>query len=266
MPELPEVQTIVNELQKTITGKKISQIDELRKGTVINRLDESVLNNTGRIIQIKRNGKYISIDTDRGITLVVHLRMTGKLIYSKQAELCRHTRAIVSFSDSSGLLFDDVRTFGKIEIISSDTNLISLKKIGEEPLSKNFDTEKVISKLTNSSSLIKTLLLRQDIIAGLGNIYVNEALFRSKISPLRTGSSLTECETILLLKNIKKVLGEAIRHNGTTISDYRRIDDKAGEFQNFLQVYQKKKCICGAEIIRVKQGGRSSFYCPNCQK
>ncbi|MCK4696352.1 MAG: bifunctional DNA-formamidopyrimidine glycosylase/DNA-(apurinic or apyrimidinic site) lyase [Candidatus Cloacimonetes bacterium] len=266
MPELPEVQTIVNGLKKIVLGKKIFSLDEFRKGTIQNFVSENIPE-LGIIISIKRRGKYIIIETSNDYKLIIHLRMTGKLIYESSPEkISSHERANFIFEDNKKLIFDDTRAFGKIHIYKKDDKVKALEKLGLEPFSENFN-EKYLKKIFKTrKSPIKNLLLNQNIVAGLGNIYTNEILFRAKVSPITKGNKLTLEKLKTIVEHTREVLKEAIKYNGTTISDYRSVEDKTGEFQNFLNVYHKEYCKCGHQIKRIKQAGRSTYYCPVCQK
>ena len=266
MPELPEVQTIVTGLNEKILNKKIISIYENRKGTVQNFVEIPICE-IGSIISISRRGKYIILETSNEYKFVIHLRMTGKLIFEKSLEKkSAHERAYFIFEDKTKLIFDDTRTFGKIQIYKKDDKIESLEKLGLEPLSNELTAEYLKKKFENRKSSIKYLLLNQSIIAGLGNIYVCEILFRAKISPQKSGNKLSLKKINLIVKKTKEVLTEAIKFNGTTISDYRSVEDKTGEFQKFLKVYGKKECEKGHQIKRIKQAGRSTYYCPDCQK
>ncbi|RLC47504.1 MAG: bifunctional DNA-formamidopyrimidine glycosylase/DNA-(apurinic or apyrimidinic site) lyase [Candidatus Cloacimonadota bacterium] len=263
MPELPEVQTIINGLNQKVLGKEIQKIIELRSGTLEWQIPITSL---GKIESISRRGKYIILQTSLHYKLVIHLRMTGKLIFERDLDkTSSHSRAEIIFADKTKLIFDDVRTFGKIEVMKKNDDIPALKKLGAEPLSNEFDAEYLIDKLRNIKAPIKTVLLDQSVIAGLGNIYVAEILYRCKIDPRKAGKTLRTAQIKEIIKYTKVVLQEAIKHNGTTISDYRSVEDKSGEFQNFLNVYGKKTCECGAEIHKIKQAGRSTYFCNICQ-
>jgi len=264
MPELPEVQTVINGLNQKVLEKEIKEILEFRPGTVIWNMPITSL---GKIQSVSRRGKYIIIQTSRDFKLVIHLRMTGKLIFETDlAKTLNHARAELVFSDNTKLIFNDVRTFGKIQICKKDEEVESLEKLGLEPLSDEFDTRYLRNKLKNRKAPIKNILLDQRVISGLGNIYVAEILFRSKINPRVPGNRITKKQLESIVLETKTVLQEAIKHNGTTISDYRNVEDKTGEFQNFLKVYRKENCECGHQIKKIKQAGRSTYYCPVCQK
>lgn len=266
MPELPEVQTIVSELKKKVLKKKIISLFEHRMGTVQNFMGKKNCE-FGAINSIKRRGKYIIFETSENLQIIFHLRMTGKLIFENESEKSsKYSRAEIIFSDNSKLIFDDVRAFGKIQIYQQNAKIESIEKLGVEPLTDDFNEKYLKNILKNKKAPIKNLLLNQHLVAGLGNIYVAELLYRAKISPKKEGRELTSKEIAKIVKQTKLVLQEAIKHNGTTISDYRSIYNKTGEFQNFLKVYQKKVCECGNEISRIKQAGRSTYYCSKCQK
>ncbi|MCD4796929.1 MAG: bifunctional DNA-formamidopyrimidine glycosylase/DNA-(apurinic or apyrimidinic site) lyase [Candidatus Cloacimonetes bacterium] len=266
MPELPEVQTIVNGLNKKGLNKKIVSMNEIRKGTIQNFVGENI-SEIGVISSIKRRGKYIIIKTSKKLKLIIHLRMTGKLIFETElTKTSDHTRAELVFSDNTKLIFDDVRAFGKIQIYNKEDEVESLEKLGLEPFSKDFNEKYLKMKFKNRKSHIKSLLLNQRVVAGLGNIYVNEILYRARISPKKKGNQISLKKLKTIVEKAKEVLEKAIKHNGTTISDYRSVEDKTGKFQNFLKVYQKEYCECGHQIKKVKQAGRSTYYCPVCQK
>ncbi|MEA2097175.1 MAG: bifunctional DNA-formamidopyrimidine glycosylase/DNA-(apurinic or apyrimidinic site) lyase [Candidatus Cloacimonadota bacterium] len=266
MPELPEVQTIITGLNEKILNKNIVSIIDKRAGTLI--IDEDLkLCEFGKIRSIERRGKYIIIKTSEDLKLIVHLRMTGKLIFEKDINsTSSHSRAEIIFSDKTKLIFDDVRTFGKIQILKKDNEVSAIMNLGVEPLSDEFDMVYLKSKLKNRKAPIKSVLLDQTVIAGLGNIYVAEILFRTKIHPATPANSIKSAKLKRIVNEIKAILQEAIKHNGTTISDYRSVEDKTGEFQHFLKVYGKKFCECGSEISKIKQAGRSTYFCGECQK
>ncbi len=264
MPELPEVETIARGLRDRVTGKEIAKIISHRSGTIIEKRSET--GEYGRITGIRRRGKYLLIDTDRDITIMIHLRMTGKLIFEENKAGSQHCRAEIRFTDKTILIFDDVRTFGKIMVMDSGKDAEYLSFLGPEPLGADFNEKYLAAKIKGRKAPIKNILLDQRIVAGLGNIYVVEILHRAGISPLRESGQLKRKEISLIIEKTKEVLLEAIFCNGTTISDYRSVDDKSGEFQKYLRVYGKEKCVCGAEIEKIKQAGRTSYFCPNCQK
>lgn len=265
MPELPEVQTVVNDLSKIIVDKEISSIEEYYPNTLRIECEES--NYCSKVLAVERRGKYILILLHNAFAIIVHLRMTGKLIYEEnEEELLKHERARIYFTDESYLRFDDVRTFGTIDCLKQSNFPEYFAKLGIEPLSSEFSYEYVKKNSKNITSPIKSYLLDQSKIAGLGNIYVCEVMYRTGIHPLTKTNEVSSKKLKSLVNEIKVVLNQAIECNGTTISDYRRVDDKTGSFQNFLQVYGKELCPKSHPIEKLKIGGRSTYYCPICQK
>lgn len=267
MPELPEVQTVLHGLRKEIRGKEIERLDCYYPGTLI--LDPELPENSlpAKVRATERRGKYILLHLSTGTSLIIHLRMTGKLISEKQMPAsCAHERACIMLSGGHCLHFVDIRTFGKI-IHCRTANVFSfMPALGIEPLSAIFGPAWLKENLKGRRTPIKNLLMDQSLIAGLGNIYANEILYRSRINPATPSMLLKPAELKRLAEQTKAVLTEAIAQNGTSISDFRRVDDKTGEFQNFLQIYQKELCPRGHAVSKIRQGGRSTFYCPVCQK
>jgi len=279
LPELPEVETIKRDLEKQVLNKEIINIRVILDKAFENPHGYDI---KGKIIRIYRQGKYLLFDiikqgvileslTSSGglCTLIIHLRMTGKLIYQPFCDdfVEKHSRVVLVFADRDCLIFNDVRTFGKIEVVPFQTPLDRIKKIGIDVLAKKFDLKYFREVCCAKKIAIKNLLLDQTILAGIGNIYAQEILFAAKVSPQKKANVLSEKEIKKIYKNIHSILSLAIIHNGTSISDYRRIDEKSGEFQNFLKVYGKKNCAtCHSSLLKIKQGSRSTTYCAICQK
>ncbi len=267
MPELPEVETVLRGLRRQIQDMPICNLESLYKGTVIYDKD---LNNPvfpAKVNVFERRGKYIILHLESDNALIIHLRMTGKLIYTEtEHEEAKHVRALLSLTGCARVIFNDIRTFGKIIVTPESMISEYLPKLGPEPLKREFTYLCLKGALLKKTAPIKNVLLDQSVIAGLGNIYVCEILYRAGINPEAISNQLSITQLKLIVKHTKEVLTEAIAKNGTSISDFRQIDDKTGEFQNFLQVYQKDTCPKGHKIKRIKQAGRSSFYCPVCQK
>ncbi len=270
MPELPEVETIVRELEERTVGKIIINIDIVRKSYLRGQSPQYIRRNTQnkKIIEVIRRGKYIIFELENG-RIIVHLGMTGKFIEANSAgDVLKHTIAIFRFEDFS-LVLNDVRRFGQMRYFEKDYLPDNIVKLGVEPFSEELNIKYIQDRFNNRKRAIKEVLLDQTIIAGLGNVYASEILFKSGIHPLKSADSLKIEEINLLIRSIRLVLSEAIKHNGTTIADYRRVDDKLGQFQDFLTVYGKEgeRCVrCGTKVERIVIGGRSSFYCGNCQK
>lgn len=270
MPELPEVQTVLSDLKSSLKNTVILAVDSFYQGTVIRdpELDDNAL--PAKITAYERRGKYIIIHLENQHSIIVHLRMTGKLVLQAKreetSEIHKHQRACFLLSQEQKLLFIDPRTFGKITLCKTENLPRYIAILGAEPLTAAFDEKYLAAKLKTKKSPIKTALLDQSVVAGLGNIYVCEILYRAGIRPDTASNTITLSKLKEIVKHTKSVLKEAIAHNGTSISDYRRVDDKSGEFQHFLKVYQKKTCPLGHKIENIRLSGRSSFYCPICQK
>jgi formamidopyrimidine-DNA glycosylase len=273
MPELPEVETIVVGLRELITGHIIKDV-LIREEKVIafppkEEFESSI---KGKEIQsVNRRGKYILINLSEGMTMVVHLRMTGRLmVLPKEVDYDKHTHVVFHLENGLDLRFHNLRKFGRIYLVQDNQfeRVGNLTALGPEPLSVDFTLEKFKELLQGRTTNIKALLLKQDFIAGLGNIYTDEALFEAGISPRKLVKDLTDEQIDKLYKAIKAVLQRGIKYGGTSFSDYRNARNEKGDFQNRLSVYKQKgkKCPrCGAEIVKEKIAGRGTHYCPQCQ-
>lgn len=275
MPELPEVETVKNDLQKKIVKAKILAVEvsepALIKNISVDDFSGQVQNET--IQMIKRRGKYLLFLLFSGKIVVVHLRMTGQLVCCKKEEpKKKHLYVIFSLMVDGvpwELRYYDVRKFGCFYFLQAGESLSSLEKLGIEPFSPAFNTAYLKEKLDKKKQKIKALLLDQTVIAGIGNIYADEILFRAGILPERAGESLCRKEIESLCILIPAVLQEAVEQRGTTISDYRDGMGKKGQFQNFLKVYGRTGeacCVCSTPLMRIKIAGRNSTFCPSCQK
>lgn len=271
MPELPEVETVTSQLNKKIVPNQlIKSVAILRKRNIRKGANQFTDIVNRQIIDVFRRGKYIIIKLDQGMNIVVHLRMTGQLLYEKKdAKPDKYVRAILYVS-SGDILFRDIRTFGTIDYLS-DTDLENeLKKIGIEPLSQLFDQERLLEICKKKKAPIKQVLLNQKYIAGIGNIYASEILFESLVDPQKKAEDITRDEARKIVDYTKRILKKAIKEKGCSDNTYRDIYNQKGNFNNFLKVYRKngEKCIkCRkATVIRIVQGGRSTFMCPHCQK
>ena len=270
MPELPEVETICRELRKTIQGHTIIECeifrpDYLRGGDS----DQFIQSASGRRIEsVDRRGKYIIWEIGVG-RIVSHLGMTGKyIVQDESVKIPKHTVARFKFRDKS-LLLNDVRRFGRLNLYLNGETIPALESLGVEPFSENFDLKYISTIFKDRKRPVKELLLDQSIIAGIGNIYASEILYRAKIHPLSSGSHLSKAKLKRLIESTKNILELAVDNAGTTISDYRRVDEKTGNFQNLLKVYGKEGCsceFCQNEIKKIVFGGRSAFFCSGCQK
>ncbi len=272
MPEMPEIETIVRKLRKVLIGKQIAGVRlsglPLRKpigDTFASKL-------CGRTIRkIVRRGKYLILELEPRAFWLMHLGMSGRVLYHPPAgEVARHTHAIIKFSDSTELEYRDHRRFGLLAVyeLLHIKNIPELSGLGIDPLSPKFNRDWLFPLLRKSRQDMKSFLLDQRQIAGLGNIYACEALFFARINPARRCCTLTPGETARLVLSIRKVLRLAIRYRGTSFSDFMDSDGNPGENQNNLKVFQREgeDCMrCGAPIRRIKQGNRSTFFCNHCQ-
>lgn len=270
MPELPEVETVRQVLRRKILGKTIIGIDVLYDKIIKTDLisfKKNIVNQT--INEVDRYGKYLLIKLD-DYYLISHLRMEGKYFFRKiDSERNKHDHIIIQFSDDTELVYNDVRKFGTMNLKLIDEVYIGepLEKIGLEPFSKDFNLAYLKQKLKNKRP-IKTVLLDQTIVAGLGNIYVDEVLFLSGIHPETISCLLDDKDIDKIISSSIDVLNRAITLGGTTIRSYYSDEKITGRFQNELLVHQRKgeNCLnCGEVIIKTKVGGRGTYYCPNCQ-
>jgi formamidopyrimidine-DNA glycosylase len=272
MPELPEVEVIRRDLVPRVEGRRIrsAKIAEARltrrHGTP--RGVEATL--AGRKVKaLRRRGKFFVFNLGRD-SLIVRLGMTGQLLWSENGEDFRpdqYTHAQVVFSGGGILYYRDIRKFGEMFIVPTDTVEQTLR-VGVEPLGREFTPEE-LERLCRASSRIKPLLLNQSKVAGIGNIYADEALFRAGIRPTRRAASLRREEIHSLRRAIRLVLQAGIRHRGSSISDYRDASGQPGRFVALHQVYHRhgKPCFsCGTAIRRIVLGQRSTHYCPTCQR
>jgi formamidopyrimidine-DNA glycosylase len=281
MPELPEVETIKRYLEKDLIGRKIRDVKVLNKKSFIGD-KKKILNS--KILKIERRGKMLvfKLHTDKrgsqrrltrinsiGLNLVFHLKLTGQLIFLnflRNSEIKKYTR-VIFILDKGFLIFNDARKFGWVKVLDDKDLNKELFKIGKEPFDLSFKYLKEIFSKTKRP--IKIVLMDQEKIAGLGNIYANEALFLAKIHPLKPAKKLKDNEIKNLLSAIKKVIKKAIKLQGTSFRFYVKPDESKGGYQEEFLVYQRRneKClICKSKIKYIKIGSRGTFYCPRCQK
>lgn len=274
MPELPEVETIVRELRPRLVGARVTGCRILRADIVgypgarsfAARLRGSVV--TG----IKRRGKYLIFELSQGKTLVVHLRLSGALVFqSRRTALPRFARLVIYLSHGR-LVFEEPRVLGRVYLLmrgEEPSVLAGLRRLSPEPLTAAFDRAYFLKTVKKRRTAIKQVLLSQDLCAGVGNIYSDEALFRAGIRPRRRSCQLSAAEAARLLEALKEVLKEGIAYRGTSVSDYKRTDGTSGAFQHRLNVYGREgePCRrCGTAIAMVKVGSRRARYCPLCQR
>ena len=282
MPELPEVETVARGLQASVAGRRILSVI-LRKTDFID--DPALIERElpgRRIERIERYGKFVLLLLDEadaggtrnspatgllGQALLVHLGMTGNLAPNfAEQPLEKHTHVSFLLDDGRELRYTDARRFGRMAYLSGETLLAELRRFGADPLEAS--REEFAVRIRSSRARIKALLLDQSVLRGIGNIYADESLWRSKIHPATPGSRLSPQQTETLRKALKAVLLRAIAMRGSTISDFVDTDGEPGEYQQHHRAYGRegRKCYrCGARIERVIVAGRSSHFCPSCQ-
>ncbi|MTH52884.1 DNA-formamidopyrimidine glycosylase [Bacillus mangrovi] len=273
MPELPEVETVRRTLMQLVKGKTFAEI-EVRWPKMIKRPDDVLQFQDalkGQTIQeIGRRGKFLMFSLDHYV-LVSHLRMEGKYsLYDSGEEPGKHTHVIFHFTDGTHLRYDDVRKFGTMHLFEKGTEQqdLPLSQLGPEPFTEDFSEEYLAGRLSRTNRMIKVALLDQRLVTGLGNIYVDEALFRARIHPEKPAKELSIEEIQQLRSSIIETLNEAVEQGGSTIRSYLNSQGEIGMFQLKLFVYGKKNepCkICGTPIAKKVTGGRGTHFCPHCQ-
>jgi len=271
MPELPEVETVKNGLKKKVLNKKITKCNILYNGIIaLPTTKEFIKNITNQTINdITRRGKFLIFILD-DYYLISHLRMEGKyFIKNPKEEINKHDHVIFTLDNKEELRYNDTRKFGKMHLVKKDElDKTPISKLGLEPWDESL-TPKYLKEKLNKNKAIKTLLLDQSIITGIGNIYADEILFLSRINPEREGKKLNNKNLEDIIINTKKVLEKAISAGGTTIHSYTSVDGITGRFQQELLVHNQKSkpCPnCKTEIIKSIVNGRGTYYCPKCQK
>jgi len=266
MPELPEVETIKEELKKALEGKKIVEVcvhhplvirepkaEEFKKGLV-----------GATIKRILRKGKVLILELSNGKSLVIHLKMTGQLIYPGEG---KKSRVSFRLSDSTYLDFNDQRLFAELRLLADWRDLKFIKNLGPEPFELSLEAFKKMLK--DKRTKIKPLLMDQSFICGVGNLYAAEALFRARIHPHRPANSLSEKEKEALFLELNNTLREAIQHKGSSVDDYVRLNGKPGGYVAYHKVYGRegKPClVCKSPIKKITTAGRGTYFCPKCQK
>lgn len=287
MPELPEVETVRRGLAPVMEGGRILAADIRRPDLRWPFPEGMAARLTGaRVTRLRRRSKYILADLDSGETLLIHLGMSGRiLIATKDADQptaaffhtlpapAKHDHVVLDIEGGARVTFNDTRRFGAMDLMATaeaDAHPL-LASLGPEPLGNAFDGPYLAAALAGRKTPIKSALLDQRIVAGLGNIYVCEVLYRARISPKRLAGRMAATRAAALVPIIRDVLNDAIDAGGSSLRDYRQTDGELGYFQHSFQVYGREgaPCLtpgCSAEIRRIVQAGRSSFYCPTCQR
>jgi formamidopyrimidine-DNA glycosylase len=266
MPELPEVQTVVDSLRPAVLRRRVVSV-QLHRNDVVKPagIDLATLLTGRAILAIDRRGKRIVFTLDNAERFYIHLGMSGRLTLSANDEtITKHTHLQLRFDDGAELRFFDPRRFGGIWWLGS---AVDDDRLGPEPL--GLRAAELAARLAGTKRAIKSALLDQSVIAGLGNIYVDESLFAAGIHPLKRADRLTSAEVSSLVRSIKATLRRALNHRGSTLRDYRDANGAAGNFQRLHRVYAREgdPCWkCKTPIVRIIVGGRSTHFCPACQK
>lgn len=283
MPELPEVETVMRGLSPSMEGAVIIKAQINRpdlRWPFPERMSERL---TGaRVLGLKRRSKYILAELDRGETLLVHLGMSGRMTVSgdplgqfvhDHPAAAKHDHVVLDMDNGARITFNDPRRFGAMDLIATDglENHKLIKVLGPEPLGNSFNESYLVKALEGKNTPIKSALLDQGIIAGLGNIYVCEALFRCGISPTRKAGQISKDRVASLVPVIRNVLQDAIKAGGSSLKDFRQANGELGYFQHSFDAYGRegepcRRKDCTGEITRITQSGRSTFYCGSCQR
>ncbi len=283
MPELPEVETVMRGLSPVMIGQKIARADinrgDLRWPLPVNMAEGL----TGaRILQLRRRSKYILADLSTAQTLIIHLGMSGRFVISgvqiggfhhEHKAPKAHDHIVLHMANGARVTFNDPRRFGHMDLTPTDQldRHPLLVSLGPEPLGNAFDGPYLIARLKNRRSPIKSALLDQRIVAGLGNIYVCEVLHRAAISPIRQSGNISARRVEKIVPIVRDVLHEAIEAGGSSLRDFRQTDGALGYFQHRFRVYAQEgqpcpRTDCSGTVKRIVQSGRSSFYCAKCQR
>lgn len=277
MPELPEVTTIISNLKSTsLLNKKIIDVKffkpKILKNCKIDEFRKFIINE--RIIDLNRKGKFILVNLTNDKFLVIHLRMEGKLFYDSLQEHLMNNYLMIEliFDNDYYLGYYDTRMFGTFNIYHSYNDMINskeLKDVAIDPLDQNFNGKFLYEKIHKINRAIKTTIMDQHIVSGIGNIYADEILFKAKIHPLTLSKKMNIQQCNDIVKYAKLILKDAIKHHGTTVFSFKIDKSHSGEYQKYLQVHTRKNepCpVCKTQIKKIKVNGRGTYYCPNCQK
>lgn len=274
LPELPEVETIRRQLEPVLKSSEISRVEVQDPKVVASGFTESFKRRLrGRTVSgVGRRGKYLRLELDSGDTLVIHLRMTGRLTHLQlplPKEEKKHLRMLIHLVDGTGLSFHDTRRFGRAFVLNPAENEEYWQRLGPEPLESGFNPKYLRQVLRGRSRPIKSLLLDQALVAGIGNIYADEALFGAGVMPTRPSGDLDDAEIQKLTKSIKATLKKAISLQGSSIDTYRDSRGRKGSYQDIFQVHRRlgEPCpACGTRVEKIRLGGRATYFCPGCQK
>jgi formamidopyrimidine-DNA glycosylase len=274
MPELPEVETIRLALEPHVVGRTFERV-EIADPRLVRPFEPVAVAaelEGERVAALDRRGKYLVVRFESGRALLIHLRMTGSLRHAARGGLGDdpHRRAVVNLDDGSDVAYRDVRRFGTWHLLEpSEIDEYLGRRLGGEPLERTFTARRLGEQLANRRAPIKAALLDQRTVAGLGNIYVDEALWRARIHPLREAGTLDSDEVAALTRAIREALRAGIRRQGASLRDYAQPDGRRGSAQERFRVYGRtgEPCPrCGTPIDKIRTGGRGTWYCPNCQR
>jgi formamidopyrimidine-DNA glycosylase len=273
MPELPEVETIRQKLEPHLVGRQFDRVEiaDSRLVRPFEPLAVAAELEGERVSALERRGKYLIVRFESGRSLLIHLRMTGSLRHAPKGKLADdpHRRAVVRLDDGSDVAYRDVRRFGTWQLFEpGELEPYLDKRLGVEPLERSFTARKLAQRLERRRAPIKAALLDQRTVAGLGNIYVDEALWRAQVHPLRLAGTLGDDELLRLTRAIKEALRTGVRRQGASLRDYSTPDGGRGRMQDRFRVYGRegRPCPrCGTPIDKIRTAGRGTWYCPNCQ-
>ncbi|HSV95237.1 MAG TPA: bifunctional DNA-formamidopyrimidine glycosylase/DNA-(apurinic or apyrimidinic site) lyase [Spirochaetia bacterium] len=281
MPELPEVETIRRQLNEVLVGKILDRVEVLREKSFGGEAKELI---GGEVEKIDRKSKIIEIYfKGKEKIVIVHLKMTGQLVFvDKERRVVgghptadwvkdlpsKHTRVVIDFTDGSKLFFNDMRVFGWMRMVEKKKYEKEIRKTAPDVTEKEFSLEYVTKVLSKSGKAVKLVLMDQEKIGGVGNIYANDALYLAKVMPNRKASSLSHQEVINLLASIREVISKGLKYGGASAANYVDTNGLGGTYQDHFLVYKKdgQKCRkCGGIFKKMKIGGRGTFFCQNCQ-
>jgi formamidopyrimidine-DNA glycosylase len=272
VPELPEVETVRMRLEPLLLGRRFDTVEivDPRLTRPLEPAEVAAELQGERVAAVERRGKYLVFRFESGLLLLVHLRMTGSFVHTRNGtEEQLHRRAVVGLDDGSDVAYHDVRRFGTWLVLRADELDSYLGgRLGAEPLERSFSVRSLATALAGRRAPVKSALLDQRTVAGIGNIYADEALWRAAIDPRRAAAGLDEGEIRALHRGIRRALEAGIARQGATLRDYRTPDGSAGRMQHEFKVYGRdgEPCLrCGTPIAKTRLGGRGTWFCPNCQ-
>jgi len=273
MPELPEVESVRRQLEPVLVGRRFERvsIDDARLVRPYDPAEVAAELQGERVAAVERRGKYLVVRFESGRVLLVHLRMTGSLLRLPHGSLPDdpHRRAVVNLDDESDVAYRDVRRFGTWLLLEpGEAEPYLGARVGDEPLDMRFTAARLGERLAGRRTSLKAALLDQRTLAGLGNIYADEALWRARLNPLRPAAGLDRAELRRLHRGIRGALEHGLARQGSTLRDYRLPDGSAGSMQNEFRVYGRRDepCDrCGTPITRTQVAGRTTWFCPTCQ-